>query len=108
LKSSEDFRRVHERGFRARRDGLTVFVAEAPSVQARGRVGITIPATVGSAVARNRLRRRLRAAVERMDMRRGRDVVVRADSGATEASFHELEESLRMALSKANEGLGNE
>jgi ribonuclease P protein component len=108
LKSSEDFRRVRERGSRARRDGLTVLVAEAPSREPRGRVGITIPGTVGSAVARNRLRRRLRAAIERMDMRHGRDVVVRADGSAARASFHELEENLRMALKRANEGLGNE
>jgi ribonuclease P protein component len=108
LKSSEDFRRVRERGSRARRDGLTVFVAQALPGQPRGRVGITIPGTVGSAVARNRLRRRLRAAVERMDVGRGRDVVVRADGSAAGASFHELEENLRMALKRANEGLRNE
>jgi len=43
--------------------------------------------------------------LERMDMRGGRDIVVRADGGAAEATFHQLEEDLRMALSRADQGL---
>jgi ribonuclease P protein component len=105
LKRSEDFRRVRERGSRARRDGLTVFVAPGAAVGMGSRVGITVPGTVGGAVTRNRLRRRLRAAFDRIDTHGERDMVVRADAGAAQATFHELEEDLRMALSRANRAL---
>jgi ribonuclease P protein component len=104
LKRSEDFRRVREAGARARRDGLTVFVAPASPGNPGGRAGITVPGAVGSAVVRNRLRRRLRAALQRMDLGR-LDVVVRVDPGAAGASYLELETNLTSALSRANEGL---
>jgi ribonuclease P protein component len=104
LKRSGDFRRVREGGSRARRDGLTVFVAHG-AVGTGSRVGITVPGTVGGAVTRNRLRRRLRAAFDRIETHGERDVVVRADAGAAEATFHQLEEDLRMALSRANRAL---
>jgi ribonuclease P protein component len=105
LKRSEDFRRVREGGSRARRDGLTVFVAHRAPGGAGSRVGITVPGTVGGAVTRNRVRRRLRAAFDRMDTRGELDVVVRADADAAGATFHQLEEDLRMALSRANRAL---
>ena len=105
LKRSEDFRRVRAAGARARRDGLTVFVAPATPGQPGGRAGITVPGAVGSAVVRNRLRRRLRAALQRTDLGRDRDVVVRVDPTAAGASYRELETNLTSALSRANEGL---
>jgi ribonuclease P protein component len=105
LKRSEDFRRVREAGARARRDGVTVFVAPAMPGHPGGRAGITVPAAVGSAVVRNRLRRRLRAALQRTDLGRDRDVVVKVDPGAAGASYRELETNLTNALSRANEGL---
>jgi ribonuclease P protein component len=104
LKRSEDFRRVREVGARARRDGLTVFVAPATPGHGGGRAGITIPGAVGSAVVRNRLRRRVRAALQSTELGE-RDVVVRVDPSAVRASYLELETDLISALSRANEGL---
>ena len=105
MKRSEDFRRVREEGVRARRDGVTVFVAPAAPGRLGGRVGITVPGVVGRAVVRNRVRRRLRAALQTTDLGPGRDVVVRADPSAAEASYLELETHVKSALSSANEGL---
>jgi ribonuclease P protein component len=105
LKRSEDFRRVRETGATARRNGVTVFVAPATPGHPGGRAGITVPGRVGGAVVRNRLRRRLRAALQRSDLGRDRDVVVRVDPSAAGANYLELETSLRNALSRANEGL---
>lgn len=82
-----------------------MFVAPASGEHPGGRLGITVPGAVGSAVVRNRLRRRLRAAIERADVRRGRDVVVRADRSAAEADYRELEKSLTGALRRANREL---
>ena len=96
---------MREEGVRARRDGVTVFVAPAASGRLGGRVGITVPGVVGRAVVRNRVRRRLRAALQTTDLRPGRDVVVRADPSAAEASYLELERHVKSALSSANEGL---
>ena len=105
LKRSEDFRRVREEGARARQAGVTVFVAPAAPGDPGGRAGITVPGAVGSAVVRNRLRRRLRAALQRTELGRDRDVVIRVGQGAVEASYLELETDLKSALSRANEGL---
>jgi ribonuclease P protein component len=105
LKRSEDFRRVREIGARARQDGLTVFVAAATLGHPRGRAGITVPGAVGSAVVRNRVRRRVRAALQRTELGRDRDVVVRVDPSAVGTDYLELEANVISALSRANEGL---
>ena len=97
---------MRDAGATARRDGLTVFVAPATPGEPGGRVGITIPGAVGGAVVRNRLRRRLRAALQQTDLGPDRDVVVKVDRSAAGASYRELETNLTSALSRANERLG--
>jgi ribonuclease P protein component len=96
---------VRETGARARRNGVMVFVARATPTGRSGRVGITVPGGVGPAVVRNRLRRRLRAAFDSLEMGADRDVVVRGDQTAAGATFRELEDHLKMALTRANEAL---
>jgi ribonuclease P protein component len=56
------------------------------------RIGITVSAAVGGAVVRNRLRRRLRAILDRYAFgdRPQRDVVFIARPGAGQLSFTEL------------------
>jgi ribonuclease P protein component len=56
------------------------------------RIGVTVNARVGGAVVRNRLRRRLRAILDRYAFagRPSRDIVFIARPGAGELSFPEL------------------
>lgn len=84
-------------GRRARRDGLTVWAAPSDE-SAVTRLGLAVPAGGVSAVARNRVRRRIRAIVARYDAAPGFDVVVRADETATGKTFQELTTDLGSAL----------
>ncbi len=62
LRRRSDFLRVQRRG--ARRVG-TAFVALSVPAEGGSRVGITVAKTVGNAVVRNRLRRRVKGILDR-------------------------------------------
>jgi ribonuclease P protein component len=98
IANSSDFRRLYESGRRARRDGVTVFVAERPAAELPTRLGLTVPRSAGTAVARNRTKRRLRAALRECAPGAGIDVVIRADGAAVGANFQELVGHLSGAL----------
>ena len=65
------------------------------------RLGMAISASAGTAVERNRIRRRIRAAFAHCPVGRDRDVVVRADRTAGTVTFHELVAALQTALDEA-------
>jgi len=93
LRRRSDFARVTRRGRRSAGPYLTCFVADG---RRRTRVGITISGAIGGAVVRNRLRRRIKAILDRypLDTPPWRDVVLIARPGAGElrspALAHEL------------------
>ena len=60
-------------------------------------MGLIVSRRVGGAVARNRVKRRLRAAFRSAWQEPGVDVVVRAEPATLRLSFQELENSLRAA-----------
>jgi ribonuclease P protein component len=93
LRNATDFERVTGTGRRSRHDGLVVYAA--PSEDPK--VGFAIPRSAGTAVERNRARRRLRE-LARKHMGTGHDVAVRAESSAVAADFQELERHLTGAL----------
>ena len=93
LRNANEFERVTGTGRRSRHDGLVVY--SAPSDDPG--VGFAIPRSAGTAVERNRARRRLRE-LARKHVGSGLDVVVRAEGGAVGASFQELERHLKGAL----------
>ena len=100
--NKRDFERVYARGLRARRDGLTVWVAPGdPGGSAR--LGLAVPGHAGNAVARNRMGRRIRHAF-RASAPKGVDVIVRADSETASRNFQELSSDLRAALEAAGRG----
>ena len=73
----------------------------------RSRFGFAVSARLAKAARRNLLRRRLRAAAQKMaPTLRGTDVVVVARAGALEAPYAELEEELRRLLARAGQGSG--
>ncbi|HLW80061.1 MAG TPA: ribonuclease P protein component [Terriglobia bacterium] len=92
-----DFRRVYDEGQRRSAPLCTVFYK--PNGLAETRLGITTPKAVGNAVARNRVRRRLREIFRRnrTSLARGWDVVLNPRSAVAEAPFEALErEVLRL------------
>jgi ribonuclease P protein component len=91
LRAPADFRRVRELAPRGSVHALLVLHA-APNDLGRTRAGITVSGRVGSAVVRNRVRRRLRAALEtRFDLLpASADVVVTARNASASASWAEL------------------
>lgn len=64
------------------------------------RVGLTVTKKTGNAVERNRIRRRLRAAVKRVAGRQGFDYVLIARREAIRAPFPALVENLERALKR--------
>jgi ribonuclease P protein component len=76
---------------------LTAWVAPGPDPAGPSRMGLSVPRGVGTAVRRNRVRRRLRAAWQAVEAQPGTDVLVRAGSRALSVPFQELVESLQRA-----------
>jgi ribonuclease P protein component len=95
LKLRREFRRVMEKGRAARRNGITVFVGNYDP-EREPRLGLAVRDR-GSAVRRNRARRRLRAAAALCELPR-RDVVIRAEGAVADMEFQELVRMLKSAV----------
>jgi ribonuclease P protein component len=89
----------------ARRGPVTVRVVSTVDKAAPPRVAYAVGRSVGGAVERNRLRRRLRAALhdERDALRDGHAYLVGAHAGATALPFTELRALLRSALTSSRD-----
>lgn len=97
MRRSEEFARTIRRGARAGRSTLVVHCLRTPEP---GRhVGFVVARTVGDAVVRNRVRRRLRGIVveQHQALPEGTRLVVRALPAAAAASFPTLEADFRSA-----------
>ena len=102
MRRSEDFAQTIRRGTRAGRDTLVVHCRRVEG-SAERRVGLVVAKTVGNAVVRNRVRRRLRAVVvEQVDVvPPGTDLVLRALPPAQQASYGLLRDEYVSAMSSA-------
>ena len=99
LRRADDFATVIRGGRRAGRGGLVVHLRRREH-EAPARIGFVVPKTVGPAVTRNKVRRRLRHLV-RAELARlapGTDVVVRVLPSASGESYVELCADLSAAL----------
>jgi ribonuclease P protein component len=96
LRRRADFARVRGRGRRTQTSALAVYSL----VKREGpvRIGIVVGRTVGTAVERNRVRRRLRAALTEVVGTAPRDLVIVARSPSAQASFSQLARELAAAL----------
>jgi ribonuclease P protein component len=101
LRRRGDFARVTRRGKRYAGTYLTCFVAEG---RRRTRVGITVSGTVGGAVVRNRLRRRIKAILDGHPLGTApwRDIVFIARPGAGELAFDVLADEVGRALGRSS------
>jgi len=93
LKRAE-FRRVYDEG--QRRNGPDLAAFYRPNGMPETRLGITVPARVGGAVLRNRIKRRLREVfrLNRGRVPRGWDIVVNPRQGAGRVPFVSLEKEV--------------
>ncbi|HEX2240043.1 MAG TPA: ribonuclease P protein component [Actinomycetota bacterium] len=102
ISNSRDVTRVYELGRRARKDGVVAIAASRPE-GGEARAALAVPARVGSAPVRNRIRRRLRAVLREWDLPAGFDVVLQADSSVAEADYQELVNNVKAAVTSAVE-----
>jgi ribonuclease P protein component len=72
-----------------------------PTGLPQSRFAFAVSRRVGKAVARNRVKRRLRAAVAELHPPGGFDVIVTARAPAAEATYHELKAALAQLLRRA-------
>ncbi len=100
LRRRADFQRCYREG--RRRHGALLVVHSLPNGTDQPRLGLTVGRKVGGAVARNRLKRRVREIYRRWKERSrlpGLDLVVHAKPPAGAASFTELATELERLLS---------
>jgi ribonuclease P protein component len=98
LTRDEEFRQVYRRG--VRRSSTLLVVHALPNSTNIVRVGLAVRRSLGPAVVRNRIRRRIREAVraERYAIRGGVDLVVSPREAAVDAPFRALRREVRAAL----------
>jgi ribonuclease P protein component len=111
LRRRDEFAATVKAGRRAGRGCLVVHVLAngrvpddaAPARDQMARVGFVVPRSVGNAVARNKVRRRLRHLMrDRLaDVANGTDVVVRVSPGAAARSYQQLGADLDAAINAA-------
>ncbi|HJN92205.1 MAG TPA: ribonuclease P protein component [Dehalococcoidia bacterium] len=100
LKRREDFASVYRHGTPYANGPLVIRVCSNPDT-AIPRFGFAVGKRIGGAVVRNRIKRRLRSAVQASDAQGGVDVVVIARARAVRSSYRELETALQELLRRA-------
>lgn len=98
IRRSSDIGRVRRIGVRRRVGGITIFAAAGEP--GRPRVAIVAGRAVGTAVSRNRAKRRLREALRRVPLREGCDYVVTAGRSVVDAPFETVVSWVRTATAE--------
>jgi ribonuclease P protein component len=99
LRRQADFDRVFKTG---RHDGgRLIAVRSARNDQTWSRFGYSISKRVGSAVTRNRVRRRLREILRQQPLQEGFDIVIVARPAAAESDFASLKAEAERLLGRA-------
>lgn len=106
LLKHSDFERVYKQGRRHFSSHMTVFYLRQGEGEAR--IGFTVGRVLGGAVARNRIRRRLREAVrmERVRLKSPVSVVINPKKSVLKAPFAALVEEIRRAFEAINSKVG--
>lgn len=102
LRRQVDFARLRRQGRRVSTKSLTIYRSDAPGGDASSLVGITVSKSIGKAVVRNNLRRRLSAIVqEALASRAAMRLLVVARPVAADAHFSDLRAEVTSALGLA-------
>ena len=102
LRLRGDFARLRRHGRRASGAMLTLYLTDALPDDASSLVGITVNKSIGKAVVRNKLRRRLAAIVnDALEKTRALRLVVVARPAAADADYATLQAELASALRRA-------
>ena len=104
LSGSHRFDALFREGTRIRRGGITIVAA--PGRPGPPRVGLVAGRRVGGAVTRNRAKRRVRAALDLLDIVEGHDYAVVASPQVCEAPFEVLLAWVREGMTAAVEAAG--
>ena len=96
LRNSRDFHRVLSDGTRRRSGGIVV--ASSAGREGPPRVGLVVSKRCGSAVTRNRIKRRLRSAAGTVELQPGTDYVIIANQQVADAPYDRLTGWLRRAV----------
>ena len=100
LNRNSAFRRLYAKGKSFSTPLLVVY--ERPNGGVHNRLGLTVGTKVGKAVARNRVRRRLKEIyrLHEAELMPGRDVVIVARVRAKEAAYRDLERDFLAACAR--------
>lgn len=99
LRRRADFARLRSRGRRLATPHLTFFRADAAAPDTQSLVGISVSKSVGNAVVRNRVRRRLAACLQESLRRDDRmRLLILARPSAASATYEALREQVRRAI----------
>ena len=101
LSGSHRFDTLFREGTRVRRGGITIVAA--PGKPGPPRVGLVAGRRVGGAVTRNRAKRRMRAALDRLEIVEGHDYAVVASPQVCEAPFEMVLGWVRDAMAAATD-----
>jgi len=98
LRRQGEFNRLRQRGRRYASGALTIYRAEPQRSDRTAVVGITVGKPVGKAVVRNKVRRRVAAALHQLLAGRRLRVLVVARPTAADAPYAQLRNELERAL----------
>jgi ribonuclease P protein component len=98
LRRQAEFARLRQRGRRIATGNLTIFRADPLRHDCASVVGITVAKPVGTAVVRNRVRRRVAAILQAALPGRRLRLLVIAKPSAAEATFAQLRTEITQAL----------
>jgi len=102
LRNTQQFRRVYDQGQRFHTPFFSTFILKNDSGERR--CGITVTRKIGSAVVRNRCKRRLREIIRKHQLKDlnsiGFDLVINVKAGLDEADFNQLESAFSRVMEK--------
>ena len=102
LRRQADFARMRRQGRRVATKSLVIYRSDPAPGDPSSLVGITVSKSIGKAVTRNKLRRRLAAIVHQaLEHRRAMRLLVVARSDAAQTAFHDLRTEVTSGLARA-------